>query len=221
MMAQDLKPGENEIKKFDHGVITYQIEYLTDPNEKPLVSLLPIEMTYKFKGNDIVQYVEGWMGIFRMSWIVNYKDQTCYVLLKMFNENYYYESTFDNSINIGYNNIQDLKIEDIAGEVREIAGLKCMRAMVYSSDTLFKEPFEIYYSKEFDIKAPNINLSYKDFPNVLMNFKASFHKYPQIFNAVKFEAVSVDDNEFVVPKEYKKVTKEKFMELFSILMDEK
>ena len=57
--------------KIDEGTIEYDIVYLQDEKDNPLISLLPTTMSLKFKDELSIQKIEGWMGIFQMAGIAD------------------------------------------------------------------------------------------------------------------------------------------------------
>ena len=69
--------------KFDEGIIEYDLKYLEDENQNPIISLLPTTMSFQFKDNNCIQSVEGWMGIFKMGGIYNNDEQLTTAFLKI------------------------------------------------------------------------------------------------------------------------------------------
>lgn len=61
----------------------YTVEYLVSARENPLVSLLPEKFTLYTKGDRSCHRVEGWMGFFAASNIVDMGDSTHHLLLKI------------------------------------------------------------------------------------------------------------------------------------------
>lgn len=209
--------GENGIfsDKISEGVVEYEITYLEDEKDNPLISLLPTSMSFKFKDNNSVQKIEGWIGIFSMAGIHNVKDGTNSALLKIMNEKYCYQSGFDGEP-FGFDRMPDMKIE-LVDETKEIAGFQCKKAQI-SFENPKIEGFEVYYFEKVDLKDPNPNNPFKKIPGVVMEYRMSFQKIPMALKAVKVEEVPVSDEEFDIPDGYEMVSRDKIQEVISNLM---
>ena len=70
----------------------YDITYLEDENENPIISLMPSQLDMSFKNNSVQMEVEGWMGVFKSSFKKNEPKNEAITLLKMMNKKYCYRS---------------------------------------------------------------------------------------------------------------------------------
>jgi len=195
----------------DQGVITYELKYLEDEKDKPVISLLPTEMEFYYKDDNTCQKVEGWMSIFSIIGISDFKTGTKYALLKIMADKYMYKSS--GSTAFGYEPMEGKKIE-FTDEIKEIAGYKCKKAIVkYKGDE-----FDVYYTDKIKIKNPNWNNPYKEIKGVLMEYQISMFDIKTEIKAVKIENNEVDDGVFVVPDGYNEVTKQKMEDVINNLM---
>lgn len=195
----------------DQGVITYELKYLEDEKDKPVISLLPTEMEFYYKNDNTCQKVEGWMSIFSIVGISDFKTGTKYALLKIMADKYMYKS--NGSTAFGYDEMKGKTIKFV-DETKEIAGYKCKKAIVkYKGDE-----FDVYYTDEINIKNPNWNNPYKEIKGVLMEYQISMFDIKTEIKAVKVENIEVDDNVFVVPDGYNEVTKQKMEDVINNLM---
>lgn len=196
----------------DEGVLTYDITYLEDEKQNPIITLLPTSMTYKFKENSYLQKVEGWMGIFSMAGISNVENGTHSALLKIMNEKYVY----DGKSAFGYNEYLGMEIEFV-NETKMIAGFKCKKANINFKDGEF-ENFSIYYTDEFKVTDPNFFNPFKTIPGVCMEYRYEMFGITTSLIATKFENIEVEDEDFIVPAGYNRVSKEEMEEVINNLM---
>lgn len=199
--------------KLDEGTVEYDIVYLQDEKENPLISLLPTTMTLKFKDNVSIQKIEGWMGIFQMAGIANRDEDISIALMKIMNEKYYYETTL-NGPSFGFDPMPDIKIVE-TDSTKTVAGYKCKKAEVYLADTL---AFSIFYTTEIELEKPNIHNPFTMVEGVLMEYQYSFQNIPMRLIATKVIKEDVSDDEFLIPDGFTKVAKEKMQETISNLM---
>jgi len=198
--------------KLNEGVIQYKLEYLDDANEKPIISLLPTEMSIKFKKHNFLQVVEGWMGIFRMAGVNNSDTKTKSALLKIMNKKYLYqvEGTTDG---FGFDPMKDKKIE-LTDETKEIAGYNCKKANI----TWKGNKFEIFYTDEISIEDPNWNNPFPEIEGILLEYQYEMFEIKTRVTATKVSKEEVPDSEFEIPEGYEKVSKKDMEVVINDLM---
>ncbi|MBI5541095.1 MAG: hypothetical protein HY951_13600 [Bacteroidia bacterium] len=201
--------------KLDEGVIEYDMVYLQDEKDNPLISLLPTSMTVKFKDDVTVQKIEGWMGIFQMAGIADRDKNKRQALLKIMNEKYYYETTMDGP-QFGYDEMPGMKVEK-SDSTKTIAGYKCKAYSVSLNDSA-NTKFIVYYTDEIKINKPNCNNPFNMIDGVLLEYQMAFQKIPTHLKAKKVIKEKVNDEEFAIPEGFVKVPKEKMQETISNLM---
>ncbi|HBF87640.1 MAG TPA: hypothetical protein DDX39_03270 [Bacteroidales bacterium] len=201
--------------KLDEGTILYEIKYLDDAKSNPLISLLPTEMTIKFKEDSYIQKIEGWMGIFSMAGIYNKKAGTNSALLKIMSDKYHYETTLD-GVSFGYDSLPEMKIE-YSDEIKEIAGYKCKKAIVNFTDNAIPD-IELFYTNEIMIGKPNNHNPFGEIDGVLLKYQMGFQKFKMEVTAVKVEQIDIADEEFDIPSDYEKVSIDRMQEVLDNLM---
>lgn len=202
--------------KIDEGTIQYDIVYLDDSKSNPLISLLPTELTLKFKKNNYITKIEGWMGIFSMAGIYNVTKKTNSALLKIMNEKYHYETDL-NGPSFGFDSMPVFKIVETK-EAKVIANYNCKKVLIKFDDNSVWKDFEIYYTDEIDLENPNKNNPFSEIKGVILDYRMSFQKIKMSLIATKVESVEVPDEEFDIPAGYSKVPKEKMEEVIGNLM---
>jgi len=201
--------------KLDEGTIEYDIIYLQDEKDNPLISLLPTTMLFKFKDDRSIQKIEGWMGIFQMAGIADRENNRRKALLKIMNEKYVFETTMDGP-NFGFDEISKIRIVP-SDSSKTIAGYLCKRFDVFLGDSA-KSAFSLFYTDQIKLNKPNCNNPFNMIDGVLLDFQMSFQKIPMHFIAKKVIKETIIDDEFNVPEGFVKVPKEKMQETISNLM---
>ncbi|MBU0763444.1 MAG: hypothetical protein KJ607_01275, partial [Bacteroidetes bacterium] len=201
--------------KISEGIIEYVITYIEDEKDNPLIALLPTTLAFKFKEDNSMQKIEGWMGIFIMAGINNVEQGTYSALLKIMNEKYCYQTTNDGEP-FGFDEMPGMNIE-ITQEEKEIAGYKCKKARITFSDSTMQD-FDIYYFDKIKLKNPNCHNPFREIPGVLMEYQMAFQGIKMTLKATKVEKIEVQDDEFTIPDGYIMVSRDEMDEKIKSLM---
>ncbi len=199
----------------DEGTIEYDMIYLQDEKENPLISLLPTTMTLKIKNNNSIQKIEGWMGVFQMAGIARRDENYKAAYLKIMGEKYVFETTMDGPA-FGFDEYKKMKLVP-SDSVKIIAGYKCKAYDVFLDDSA-AVAFTVFYTNEIKLDNPNCNNPYQQIDGVLLEYQMKFQKIPVHLIARKVIKEDISDDEFVVPDGYQKVSKEKIQEVINNLM---
>jgi len=201
--------------KLSEGTIEYDMDYLQDEKENPLISLLPTTMTLKIKDNNSIQKIEGWMGVFQMAGIAKRDDNYKAAYLKIMGEKYVFETTMDGP-SFGFDEYKNMRLEPCDSQ-KTIAGYKCKAYNVFLGDSA-KPSFTIYYTNDIHLDNPNCNNPFQQVKGVLLDYQMNFQKIPVHIVAKKVIKEEIPDDEFVVPDGFQKVSKEKIQEVINNLM---
>jgi len=195
----------------DEGVIKYKITYLEDESTNPVISIMPKSLIMRFKDNSVIMEVEGWLGIFKSSFIKNRNDSQAVTLLKMLNKKYCYCGQGKDGY-IGFDAYNNIKIihDD---STKNILGFNCKHAKAVLSDKNIE--FDIYYTDKIKIKNPNKFTPYQNIQGVLMDFQIEMNGLPMHLTATEFKPVNIDDKIFKVPEGYKNVERQEIDKIFS------
>ncbi len=201
--------------KLNEGTIEYDMIYLQDEKDNPLISLLPTTMTLKIKDNNSIQKIEGWMGVFQMAGIAKREDNYKAAYLKIMGEKYVFETTMDGP-SFGFDEYPNMKLVP-NDSVKTIAGYKCKGFNVFLNDS-DKAAFAIYYTNEIRLDNPNCNNPFSEVKGVLLDYQMNFQKIPVHIVAKKAVKEDITDDEFLVPDGFQKVSKDKIQEVINNLM---
>ncbi len=205
-----LKLGQSGI---DEGVVRYKITYLQTEKENPIISLMPGYLTMQFKNNSVRMDVEGWMGVFKSTFIRQYEQEKSVNLLKMMSKRYYYTCTETTQF-LGMDTYRsvDVSFDD---EVRNILDFKCKHARVSVNNGA--ETFSVYYTRQIAIEEPNAQTPYFEIPGVLMAFQIEVNGIAMYLEAVEVLEREIPDAVFEIPEGFEEVSKASIDEIFSAL----
>ncbi len=199
----------------NEGQVEYDIQYLQDERENPVIGLMPKTLNLTFKDRFISLKMEGWMGIFKTTIISNLEDNTSSTLLKIMNNRYCYNSKLTDPA-FGFDSMPGMLICE-TGQVEERVGYSCNVAKVSFPDSLHIPSFKILYTRLTDVDSPNRYTPYHQINGVLMEFRLSMNGIPMVFTAKAVKKISVSPEEFKVPQGYELVNRQKLQELVDSL----
>lgn len=197
------------------GMIEYNVTYLSNKSSMP-TSLLPKKVILKFRAQKSITTIEGFMGMFSLSNISDFRKHTNTMLLKVMDNKYYYAGEkydppffFDGLKNLEITQTEQTKI---------IAGLMCKKAIISFADTT-QVPFELYYTEQIQIKNANKSNPFSSINGVLMQFNIQISNIEMQLTASKYVVENVSAELFDVPKEYKKVARDKLTNVVAKLLE--
>lgn len=209
--ACKIKIGDKAISE---GTMKYSITYLDDESKNPIISLMPSHLKMSFKNNSVLMEVEGWMGVFKTSFIKNGADKEAITLLKMLNKKYCYRS-YGSKGYLGFDANGEMNIE-FDSEVKEILSYSCKHAKVTLPEKNLT--YDIYYTDEIGIVNPNEFTPYEKVPGVLMEFQIEINGIPMYLIASEVNEVEISDEIFEVPDDFEDVPREELEKIFSSLI---
>lgn len=206
---------ESESGLYKFGKIEYKITYLENNLQNISPSLLPKRMKLEFDQEHSVNLIEGFMGIFKLNNIINYKHKRSSTVLEVLNKNYIYNGKKGDEM-CCFDSMRGMKVKH-TDETKIIAGLNCKKAIVELPET--EEIFEVYYTTDISLSNPNITNPYEDIDGVLMDFQLSMSGMKMKFTAEKFqqmENLAVNVN---LPVNSSEVTREQMTQIMNKLME--
>jgi hypothetical protein len=182
------------------GIITYKVSYEADEDSNPIIALLPTQVEYKFKNNDISILSEGYLGFFSTKFISKIGEPNSSILFKILNNKMNYEFSSE-KIPFIYNHKLATKIKYLKTD-KVIAGYKCKLARVYIQD--LPDPIDVYYTQNICLEKPNRNTPFNKINGVLLEFETTINKVKTKFSAQNVCLTPIDTKEFVIPSDYVK-----------------
>ncbi|MBR6177401.1 MAG: hypothetical protein IKQ70_05895 [Bacteroidales bacterium] len=202
--------------KIHEGKIVYAIEYPKEEGQTSLVSLLPETMEMKFKDNNTVINISGFMKVFNLIYVSNFKTRTNYSLFRIMNQKMMYKADFS-EYPFGYKTMQNLKLT-YTDDTLTICGYKCKKILAECPEES-AQPFELYYTNDINIKSPNTNTPYKSIDAVLMGFQVRLNNINMKMRAIEVVKEDVSDEEFKIPDDYQSVSRAELEEFVDSYMN--
>ena len=199
------KPGENE------GLIRYDVKFNDEEKEVfPIIEILPNTMNYYFKNGSTVSEI-SFLGLFRTAYISNLESEENSVLFYYMPKGYYVSTKFGEKT-IGFDPMPGIILTE-TDEVKNILGFSAHKVNVsFEHDTI--EPYDIWYTKEFNIENPNWHTPYKDIDGVLLDYRIKMKGISMHLTISSFSDNQVDSSRFVIPQTYTRVTPEEMDDIF-------
>ena len=201
--------------KLDEGVITYEITYMEDPKENPIIGLLPTSMTVKFKDNNTIQKIEGWMSVFTMAGIAKRKEDLNAAYIKIMGKKMYYETTLDGP-SFGFDEMPGIELIETE-ETKEIAGYTCKKVTVSFPESS-GGTFDIYYTNDIKIDQPNLHNPFREIDGVLMEYQMIFLSIHMILESSKVQDTEINDQVFESPRDFNEVPREEMQDCLNSLL---
>jgi GLPGLI family protein len=197
-------------KNITEGEIEYNIEYLDNERDNPLIMLLPKRMSVLFKNSSSYNQIEGFLGTFKLTYILNNTQQKNYTLFQLMDKKYY-SQTDANTISFGFQNMDNIKIE-YSDKEKKIAGYNCKNAIVKFKNGEQKD-IEVYYTEDISINNPNQNTPFCQIKGVLMEFTMNLMGVNMRIKTRKVLNKKIEPEIFEVPENFTKVSPEELEEI--------
>ena len=203
--------------KISEGYIEYDVQYLGDSIDTFIQSFLPDKMKIKFKDHNTQNKLKCMSGLFTITNIKKYKEETNITLVNFIDKKYkYIESNKDPSLFFQQRPNITIKHTD---STKQIAGYTCKEAKIsYPTKKLNnKKQFSVYYTNKIDIKGFNKQTPFESIDGVLLEFQLLFYGMPMEFRATKVGKKKIPSAEFEVSKNYKRINRKTMKEIIELL----
>jgi len=197
-------------KHNSEGTIEYKVAVMDSNN--PMAKFAPDKMLVKFKNNlSYAQLIAG-MGLFETDFVNDEPNHKIIQMVRLLNKKVFYIAD-TNAVN------KELKaspklVFTPSSDTKVIAGFKCKKIGVAYADNKFP-PFDLYYTEDIKLDNPNWATPFRDINGVLMGYRISRYGFYLECTATKVSMDdAIDDKQFQIPPEYKKISKEQIDELY-------
>lgn len=198
--------------RINQGKIIYELSYPEFAADNIFISMFPREMTFKFKDGNTKNELKTSMAVFSTTLLANSKEKTVVHLVRIANK---YSGIEMDSVEImeEYGKKPDGMTITPTDSTKQIAGYICKHASVtFTSDST--KGFDIFYTSEIDIEAPNWCTPFHDIDGVLM--EATITKFNMDMHMVAKQVVAEEytTEEFIVTHEYQPITVDEMADIF-------
>jgi len=197
------------------GRIDYKITYIDHHLNEKNLELMPRNMKLVFNKKQATNFIEGFMGFYKLNTYTDFHARSCSTLLKVFDKYYIFEGRKDEMM-CCFDEMNDMELTE-TNETKVIAGFNCKKLIVRVPS--FSEPITVYYTDEIDLKHPNITNPYKMINGVLMEFEMKLLDIHMRFTAEKYQPLPDNKIENVFPKKTKEVSRVQMARLMERLLE--
>lgn len=198
------------------GCIEYEIIYLQNTLKTIPTELLPKKMFFRFRDENSIQKIDGFLGFFSIFHMVNQKKSINTTYLKIRNHKYSYPGK-KGEIAVGFDTMDGMKIEYLQ-ETKEIAGYTAKSALISFPDT-DRNSFIIYYTDEIPLKNPNASNPFHEISGVMLEFQLKFHNLEMLLSAKKLEFKPLSKKEFSPPDDFKPIPRHEMERIIGLLLE--
>ncbi len=199
--------------KISEGCIQYDIVYNYTSCKNFPIQLLPKTLEFKFNKNFASYSLEDKVGLFAINIVINLQKHNHITMIKVFDKKYLYQSD-RKELPIFFNPETKYKINCLNDTFR-IAGLLCKNANI--TDIQSNKMFKVAYTT-IDVNYPNIGTPYEKVDGLLMDFILQMNNLNMRLKANKVEEKVINEEEFLIPKGYKLISKKQMEEIITTLL---
>ena len=197
------------------GIIEYDVTYLSNQSSIP-TNVLPKKITLKFKQNKSITTIEGFMNMFSLSNISDFRKQTNTMILKVLDSKFVHYGE-KHEPPFFFDNLGELNIV-LTNETKIIAGLNCKKALVQPKNKEINA-FDIYFTEDIKLNKPNKSTPFNSIDGVLVQFNIKLNNVEMQLCASKYKKEYFSSDVFDVPDACKKVSREKIAKILSKLLE--
>ena len=188
------------------GTLTYEITYPGMQIDPAQAGQLPTSMTIKIKGTKTRQDMV--VGVVSQSGISDAATRTQIALIDMMGQKYAIRTT-PADLDTAFKKIPAAKIE-LKSDTKEIAGYVCKKATVTEED----QTFDVWYTEEIGTESNFANPSMREIKGMLMEYESDMNGIKMKMTVKSVKAEKVKDVLFMMPADYKELTKEEVKAMF-------
>lgn len=182
------------------GVIEYGITYPKMDKDNFMKDFMPSKMKFAFKDDTYSNSFSAGMGMFKSSFVCNKNDQEFFQMVKLINKKYALKLCGD-EIFKSTKSKPSYSVE-FTNDVKNIIGYNCNKAIVTVNNEQ-QDAFIVYYTDKIKIDTPNWCNEFVEIPGVMLEYQYEKYGICMRFSAKKITFKKVDDEEFLLPTEYK------------------
>lgn len=194
--------SEGDSATVEADFIKYQVVYLDKMAGDIPTRMLPNEMESYYTKKYVMTRIEGFFGQFSLVQVANLRQNTVTTMLNFFGNKVFYEGS-KGEIPAGIVQLSDPKVI-MTEDTLSICGMLSYRSIVENA----AEVYDIYYTKDIDIKSPNIATPYSFIDYVLSDFRVQLSILKMQLVMSKHEQISLESSTFKVPEDYEQVSRE-------------
>lgn len=185
------------------GIIEFDVSYPKMEKDNFMRDFMPNKMKMYFKDNTYSNSLSAGMGMFKSSFVCNKNDEEFLQMVKLINKKYSLRLNGE-EIEKSMANKPTYSVE-FTNDIKKIIGYNCNKAIITVNNEK-QDAFVVYYTDKIHIETPNWCNEFKDIPGVMLEYQYEKYGVCMRFTAKKIDFKKVDDDEFVLPTDYKLIS---------------
>ncbi len=173
--------------------------------------ILPNKMDSYYTEHYVLTKIEGFFNQFALVQIADLKHKRVTTMLNFFGNKVYHKGKNGElpAAIIGYDHLK----YNYTGETSVIGGLDSERIEVNTDE----EQFDIFCTKEFKVRRPNIVTPYHSVDYPLTNFPIQLSLLDMRLSCIEYEHKIIESEIFIVPDDYREVSRQVMEEIINSL----
>lgn len=163
--------------------------------------ILPATMDSWYTDYFVVTRINGFFNQFTLMQIADLKNKRVSTLLDLFGSKVYHRGE-KGELPAGIIAPAEMRISD-TGEHSVIGGLHSEQVKIDTGS----ETFNMYYTKDFSVRKPNLSTPYGSIHYPLSDFRIQLSYLKMHLTCTKYETKTVESDMFMVPDDYKPVSR--------------
>ena len=195
----------------DAYYVKYQIQYLETKAGDIPTRILPGHMDAYYTKYYILSRIEGFFNQFSLIQIADLRHRQITTLLNFFGNKVYY---------VGGHGELPAAIKEpdhmsckYTGETKVIGGLNSEQIKVDTGE----EQFNIYSTKDFTVRRPNITTPFRSINYPLSEFRIQLSLLKMHLTCTEFESQTIESEIFTIPEDYRSVSRSAMEEIINSL----
>ncbi|MEN8158161.1 MAG: hypothetical protein ABFS10_14510 [Bacteroidota bacterium] len=191
--------------------MVYQIEYLEEQAGDIPTRILPGTMEAYYTKHYVYTRIDGFLNQFSLVQIADLKHKRVTTLLSFFGSKVYYRGE-SGELPAGVAKPDHLKCK-ATGETAVIGGVSSEQLAVEADH----ERYNIYSTKEFSIRRPNISTPFHMVDDPLTDFRIELSRLKIHLTCMEMESKTIESEIFTIPGDYKAVNRNAMEEIINSL----
>jgi hypothetical protein len=180
--------------------IQYEITYQEQMAGDIPTRILPAQMDSWYTSQHVLTKIEGFFNQFSLIQMSDLKSKRVTTMLNFFGNKVYSISEKDH-LPAGVRSYEELELKN-TGEFSDIGGLHSERVEV----TTESEEFDIYFTRDFSVRRPNLSTPYRSVHHPLSAFRIELSYLNMNLICTTYEQRNVESDIFIIPDDYRPVS---------------
>jgi len=173
--------------------------------------ILPAKMDSWYTDYFVVTRIDGFFRQFSLIQIADLRNKRVSTLLNLFGNKLYHKGK-KGELPVGIIAPSELHVHN-TGEHSVIGGLKSEQVKIDTGS----ETFNMYYTRDFSVRRPNLSTPYGSIDHPLSDFRIQLSLLKMHLSCTKYESRTIDSEIFMIPEDYRLVTRPVMEEIINSL----